>query len=496
MAAALIKPRVYMPIAALQQTELLHKGSIVTYKAYIKLPSEVDADALLETLRPHLTAYRLTGETARQRAASVGRLMTNLSRFLHLVGFIAVLLGGVGVASAIQVYITDKRNTVAILRRRGARAPQALAVYVLQAALLGAIGAMAGGAGGLAVQAYLPRLLHDFLPVTLPLAVAWPALLRGLGTGVGMVLLFALLPLLSVRRVTPLLALRAAYSERPPGGRDPWRWGVLFLLVGSIGAFAFIHTERWTYGAGFCAALGVAFGILTVAAKLLMWLVRRFSIHAWPYVWRQGLANLYRPQNQTLMLVLALGFGTFLLTTLSLTQQTLLRHVALTDASGQPNLILFDIQSDQRHDVTTLVHSDGLSALAAGPFRDHAPDVHQGAKHCLDLRAEKHIPEWALLWEYRATYREHLLDTETLNAGIWHSRVANPDELSPCHLRKNWPARLTWVSATPWFLMCRAYRSAPSLAVCAWSIGSACSRMCLCCFLPGCWSRHHSFMSW
>src|SRR5712691_11168236 len=201
VAAALIKPRVSMPLAALQQTELLHKGSMVTYKVYIKLPPEVDADTLLEKLHLHLSTYRLTGETARQRAASVGRVMTNLSRFLHLVGFIAVLLGGIGVASAIQVYIKDKRNTVAMLRCVGARAGQTLAVYLLQAAVLGAIGAMLGGVGGLAVQSYLPRLLHDFLPVTMPLAVAWPALLRGLGIGVGMVLLFALLPLLSVRRV-------------------------------------------------------------------------------------------------------------------------------------------------------------------------------------------------------------------------------------------------------------------------------------------------------
>jgi len=437
VAAALIKPRVYIPIAALQQTELLHKGSIVTYKVYVKLPPEVDADALLETLRPHLTAYRLTGETARQRAASVGRVMANLSRFLHLVGFIAVLLGGVGVASAIQVYITDKRDTVAILRCIGARAPQALAVYVLQAAILGAIGAMVGGAGGLAVQAYLPRLLHDFLPVPMPLAVAWPALLRGLGIGVGMVLLFALLPLLSVRRVTPLLALRAAYSVRPPGGRDLGRWGVLLLLVGSIGAFAFIHTDRWTYGAGFCAALGVAFGTLTVVAKLLMRLVRTFYINAWPYVWRQGLANLYRPQNQTLVLVLSLGLGTFLLTTLYLTQQTLLRHVALADAAGQPNLILFDIQSDQRDDVTALVHSYGLSVLQQVPFVTMRLVSIKG-RSTVELRAEKHntIPEWALLWEYRATYREYLLDTETLSAGTWHNRVAHPDAAVPVSLEE------------------------------------------------------------
>jgi len=438
VAAALIKPRVYMPLAALQQTELLHKGSIVTYKVYIKLPPEVDADTLLEKLHLHLSTYRLTGETARQHAASVGRVMTNLSRFLHLVGFIAVLLGGIGVASAIQMYIKDKLNTVAILRCIGARAPQALAVYVLQATVLGAIGALVGGVGGLAVQLYLPRLLRDFLPVTIPLAIAWPAVLRGLSMGVGLVVLFALLPTLSVRRVPPLLALRAVSAERQPDGRDLWRWGVLLLLVGSICAFALSHTERWTYGVAFCAALGAAFGLLTALAKLLMRLVRNLSLKAWPYVWRQGLANLHRPQNQTLVLVLALGLGTFLLTTLYLTQQTLLHHVSLANAGGQPNLILFDIQSDQRDDVVALVHSYGLSVLQQVPFVTMRL-VSIKERSTVELRDEKHnkIPEWALLWEYRATYREHLLDTETLIAGAWQGRIEPPDAAVPVSLEED-----------------------------------------------------------
>src|SRR5262249_40621796 len=155
---------------------------------------------------------------------------------------------------------------------------QALAVYVLQATVLGAIGALVGGVGGLAVQLFLPRLLGDFLPVTMPLTIAWLAVLRGLGMGVGLVVLFALLPILAVRRVPPLLALRAVYAEHQPDGRDLWRWGVLLLLVGSICAFALSHTERWTYGMGFCAALGMAFGLLTAVAKLLMWLVSNVSL--------------------------------------------------------------------------------------------------------------------------------------------------------------------------------------------------------------------------
>jgi putative ABC transport system permease protein len=118
-----------------------------------------------------------------------------------------------------------------------------------------------------------------------------------------------------------------------------------------------------------------------------------------------------------------------------LTQQTLLRHVALTDAAGQPNLILFDIQSDQRHDVTTLVHSYGLSVLQQVPFVTMRLASIKG-RSTVELRAEQYIPEWALLWEYRATYREHLLDTETLSAGTWQSRVAHPDAAVPVSLEE------------------------------------------------------------
>src|SRR5262249_4581721 len=55
----------------------------------------------------------------------------------------------------------------------------------------------------------------------------------------------------------------------------------------------------------------------------------------------------------------------------------------------------------------------------------------------VELRAEKHIPEWALLWEYRATYREHLLDTETLVAGAWQGRIEHPDTAVPVSLEED-----------------------------------------------------------
>jgi putative ABC transport system permease protein len=210
------------------------------------------------------------------------------------------------------------------------------------------------------------------------------------------------------------------------------------LLLVQICAFALTHTARWMDGLGFCAALGMALGLLTLVAKLLMALVRIACPPAWSYVWRQGFANLSRPQNQTLVLIVALGLGTCLLMTLYLTQRTLLRQMSLADAARQPNLILFDIQSDQRDDVAALVRSYGLTIQQQIPLVTMRLVAVKG-RNVVELRADKSgkVPEWALLWEYRATYREHLRDTETLVAGIWLGRIEGLDAAVPISLEED-----------------------------------------------------------
>ena len=66
---------------------------------------------------------------------------------------------------------------------------------------------------------------------------------------------------------------------------------------------------------------------------------------------RPGLANLYRPAQQTVTVVLSLGFGAFLLSTLFLVQHNLLRDLRVGGPGERPNLVFFDIQADQREGV-------------------------------------------------------------------------------------------------------------------------------------------------
>jgi putative ABC transport system permease protein len=82
-------------------------------------------------------------------------------------------------------------------------------------------------------------------------------------------------------------------------------------------------------------------------------------------VWRQGLANLHRPANQTTTVVLALGFGAFLLATLYLVQHNLLRQLDLSGGKARPNLVVLDIQPDQLAPAESL--AQGRPAHAHGP---------------------------------------------------------------------------------------------------------------------------------
>ncbi|HVN83194.1 MAG TPA: FtsX-like permease family protein [Terriglobia bacterium] len=422
--ASMLGGRVYIPMRYLSQTRLLQAGSLANYRAYFQLRPGVDAEALGRQLEPSMARLQLDSETVEERKASLGRAFQNMYHYLNLVGFVALLLGGIGIASSIHVYVTRKLNTIAVLRCLGAGIGQTFRIYLAQALAVGLAGAMAGSLLGLAIQWLLPTLLREFLPITIPFSISWLPVLEGLAIGVALALLFSLLPLLQIRRISPLLALRSSFEGQDAGHRDPYRYLIYLLLMLATTAFAIAQTREWRQGLAFTAGIVISLGLLALVGRLMMALVSRFLPDNWPYVWRQGLANLYRPNNQTLVLLLSLGLGCCLITTVYLIHHLLLSQISLSGGSNRPNLILFDIQSDQRPAVAQLLQAQGAPALQQVPIVTMRLTQVKGQKvESLLLDKRRTIPEWLLRREYRCTYRDRLEDTETIVAGRWNGHA-------------------------------------------------------------------------
>jgi putative ABC transport system permease protein len=371
-----------------------------------------------------LTPERIRLRTVADDQRNLNDVLSRLTGYLGLVALIALLLGGIGVASATVVFIRQRSEAIAVLRCLGATAGQVFLLYLVEAGAIALAGSVLGAIVGVGVQRLLPGLFAGILPVDVVPSVSWKAVLVGIGTGLWVALVFAALPLLAVRRVSPLSALRRPFeSERYP--RDAW-WAVAALaLVASTVALAGLQVGSWRQGAIFAGGIGAALLLLWTASWALVRIVRRWLPARWPYVWRQGLANLYRPANQTVTLVLAIGFGAFLLGTLYLVQYNLLSQLRLTGGPARPNLVLFDIQPDQLAAVESELKGAGLPVIGPTPIVPMRIRTVKGrpvAKLLADTsRSEDggRSNAWAFRREYRSTYRDSVVASERLVDGKW-----------------------------------------------------------------------------
>ena len=181
----------------------------------------------------------------------------------------------------------------------------------------------------------------------------------GLAVGVGTALLFSLIPLVPLRNISPLLALRSSY-ETVRSARDPLLWLIFLLITALIVGFAVTTSASWFYGLCFTAGVLAVFGLLAALARMLSALMRRVAPGVLSFSWRQGLANLYRPSNQTTAVMLAIGLATFLMVTLYSVQSMLVSQVQERTGRGEPNLVLFDVQNHQRSAIEQLFNSFGV----------------------------------------------------------------------------------------------------------------------------------------
>lgn len=441
--------RVFIATSALPATKLLGFGARIDHETFLRLPPGADAQAVAKGARPGLRLERVRVRTVADDRDDLTDNLTRLGNYLGLVALAALLLGGLGVASAVHVFIRQKLDTIAALRCLGATSRQLLAAYLLQALVMGFFGSALGALLGVGLQQAMPMVLADFLPVDVRVLPSGRAILLGVALGVWTAGVFAITPLLGIRAISPLATLRRSVDPQRAKMDLPRALAALAIAASVVGLAA-IQVGSLRRGAWFAAAIGVAVLVLWLASLALIAAARRWTPRGLPYLWRQGLANLHRPANQTVTVVLALGFGAFLLTTLFTMQHNLLRDLRFDGSeASRPNLVLFDIQTDQRDAVAGALTAEGITGSAFTPIvpmrilavKGEAVKerlARAGAPRDTTAPAEGRRPRgegdgslWAFRREYRSTYRSVLGPGERVTTGRWFDADARGNGTTP-----------------------------------------------------------------
>ncbi|MGE5100392.1 MAG: ABC transporter permease, partial [Deltaproteobacteria bacterium] len=444
--SAAIGPRVYIPERYVGETGLLVFGSRAEYETLFKLPPTISA----ETMPARFSRRLLAGTNGSVRAAGynesrLASAIDQLHDYLAIVGLVALLLGGIGVASGVHAFVMQKIDPVAILRCLGATSSQVLAIYTVQAAVMGFIGALVGVVLGIGIQFLMPYGLKDFLPVDVQVTLAPSAIFLGLGIGVWVALLFALRPLVALRRVSPLQALRREPDADALGRarRDPLRILLSLAIAVSVLELGLSRANTVQRGLAFTFAIGAAIGILWLTAAGLSWAARHSFRPSWPFPIRQGIASLYRPGNQTRSVILALGFGVFLMGTLYQVQHNILSSLDLRLGEARANVVFFDVQESQRLGIDSIIrasHDELIDETPIVPMRIAAINGRPTAEIIAELERQRpnrpnraNAPpardsaggrnggrrQWPLRYEFRATFRDTVTASEHIVSGTW-----------------------------------------------------------------------------
>ncbi|MFL5498917.1 MAG: ABC transporter permease [Gemmatimonadaceae bacterium] len=427
--AEMLGPRIFIPAKYIAETQLLVFGSTAERTILAKLPPGVDPDKFVKPFKKRVESQQMRVRTVTQTEVATADAIENLSDFIGIVGLVALLLGGIGVASGVRAFVARKIDTVAVLRCLGASSGQVLAIYVVQAAAMGLVGAAVGAGLGVAVQFVLPKVLTGFLPIDVSVTLVPSAVLTGLAVGGWIALIFALRPLLALRNVSPLQTLRRDTDAQVLRMRwtDAPRIVVNVALVLSVVAIALARAQTTKQAIAMSAATGIAIFALGASAALLSWAARRSLRTRWPYVVRQGVANLYRPGNQTRAVTLALGFGAFLVSTLYLVQNSILQRFTTAAAEARGNVVFFDVQHDQEAVLDSIVRGGGYDVVQVAPvitMRIAAIDGKRVADMTPVKPGERGRAGWALRREFRSTYRDKPASSETIVAGKWFGESA------------------------------------------------------------------------
>jgi len=418
-----VVPVVYIPLQYLEQTGLSQKGSRINYRFYFKFDKNVNVEELVKDIEPRLESESLNYNTVASQKEDTSRTLADLTHFLALISFIALLLGCVGVASAIHIYVREKINSVAILRCLGARGSQAFLIYLIQIVVIGFIGSLAGAVLGTIIQQLLPIALKDFIPVTITPQISWKAIGEGLLLGVVISFLFALLPLVSIRNISPLNTLRLSFQSFSLF-KDPVKWLVYVAIIIFVFGFCYLQIGGVEESVFFSLVILIAFLLLVATAAVLMWFVWRFFPNSWSYLWRQGLANLYRPNNQTTILIVSIGLGTAFICTMFSIKSILLNRVMLSASSNNYNTILFDIQSSQKDSVVALARQQGLRVDGTIPVVNMRLDqVNSIRAETLEKDTTIKMRRGVFDREFRVTYRDSIINSETITKGKWTGKV-------------------------------------------------------------------------
>ncbi len=417
-------PRVFVERKAFDEAGLTGSGSRARRK--ILLRTAADPQELTRGLREAVKGSIVTVGSYREAEENFGEQFDRTENYLALCGLLILVLGGVGVWNVARVFVEQKRQTIAVLKCLGARGRRIIFIYLAQIFLLGLIGSLFGVVLAQLALYGIGQRFSESLPENLSYYLSFSSVWQGIALGLIISLLFSALPLLQIEKVKPRLLLRDENNESLRR-LDRTKWFFGFLVLAGIVLLSIWQANSWRVGLAFVGGLAATSLVLFFSAWVLTMILKRARKFG-SFAVSQAINSLHRPGNQTRVILLAVGLGTFVVLAVQSLQLNLVRQFDFSRNNNLPALFLTDIQRSQKDGVAEIIRQQtGEEAEMIPTLRGRIAAIDG---HAIDLGQREVRRESAQLGrEFIFTYRSYLDVNEKIIGGtFWDNSSVPSDE--------------------------------------------------------------------
>lgn len=402
-------PRVLMNETDLASTGLLQEGSRVSYRLMVA-GDATQVLALKTSLQEKLSGNEKM-EDVRDARPEIRTSLERAEHFLGLAALTAAILAGAAMALAARRFVLRHLDGVAVMRCLGAQQGQVLSLFLYQFVLLGIVAVLVGGLLGYLTQAALVESIASMREASLPQPSVMP-LVKAAVSGFALLLGFAFLPLLQLRKVSPLRVLR-----RELGLPEASAWLIYGLAVGVLAALFLWHAGSLKLGLAVLGGLLAGLLLFGWLAWLLLHLLARYASYFQAH-WRQAFNNLARHGRSAAVQVVALSLGGMALLVLTLVRGDLLEAWQGKLPPDAPNRFLVNIQADQYQPVLDLFTQRSLPAPELQPMvRGRLIEINERVVNGDSFADQR--PKALVEREFNLSYMEQMPAWNEVTGGLW-----------------------------------------------------------------------------
>ncbi len=302
-------PRTIIKSEDLLDSGLIAPGTLFTAKYRLLIEPFENLDELRTLAKIKFENNGMRWRDARNGAPGISEFVNRLSAFFIMVGLAGLVVGGVGIGSAVKSYLNRKISTIAVMRSLGATNSQIFMTYFVQLAIISFIGITIGLVIGASVPHLCAPLLKVLIPIPISIVFSIKPIVEAAIYGTIIATLFTLWPLSRCENIQAAALFREMNLIKD--GFPRLKYLVLsFILVIILLIISAVFNQNPELTSWFALGFTVALVTLFLSARILMYCIRKFSrvINGHPST-RWALAAMGGTQEGTNNSLIAIGLG-------------------------------------------------------------------------------------------------------------------------------------------------------------------------------------------